>query len=85
METQRIMQEMVDFPQSTFDAAFEMAAGLQDQARDAAKAMLDQARFASERSLQACDEWAAAGHRSRQAFKTAMDDNFKAFSAAFEK
>jgi hypothetical protein len=78
MEQQKkMLKQMIEFNQATFNNAYNAIALLQDQFERVAGTVLDQASWLPSEGRQAIENWVESYKTGREQFKKYVDDSYK--------
>jgi hypothetical protein len=77
MDQKKILKQMIEFSQATFNNAFTTIAMVQDQFEKVTKIATAQADWLPEEGRKAIEEWAEAYKTGRDQYKKAVDESYK--------
>jgi hypothetical protein len=84
MDSQKIVQQMIDLHKTSFDNFFSMMVMLQDQTEKLLKPFVDNAPGIGDEGKKIVDQWANEYKRSRDNFKKAVDNGYEKVEAFFD-
>jgi polyhydroxyalkanoate synthesis regulator phasin len=77
MDPKQIARQMIQFNKTVFDNTFDAITVLQEQTEKLIAMYMDQAPLLPEEGKKAIADWMKAYKKGREAFKTAVDENYK--------
>lgn len=77
MDTKKLVNQMIEFNQTTFNNAYDSMVLMQDQFESIANKALDQTNMVPEQGRRAMESWAQLFKNSRKNIKKHIDDGFK--------
>jgi hypothetical protein len=85
MEPLGFTKQMIDFYKATFDNTFNAMVMIQEQIEKVSGIALQQASWLPEEGIKAINEWTDAYKKSREEFKSLVDENFEKVEEFFSK
>jgi polyhydroxyalkanoate synthesis regulator phasin len=83
MDPKQIARQMIQFTKTTFDNTFDAITVFQEQTEKLIGTYLEQAPIIPEEGKKAITDWMKAYKKSREEFKTAVNDNYKKLEESF--
>lgn len=84
MDSQKIIQQMIDLHKTSFKNFFSMMVMLQDQTEKLLMPFVDNAPGISDEGKKVIDQWTNEYKRSRDNFKKAIDNGYEKVEAFFD-